>query len=142
MGSRRVVLDTCVIVAALRSRLGASFEILSRVGTGKFSICVSVPLVLEYEVAGKRSARAAGLKHKDIAVVVDYLCSVAELREIHYLWRPVLRDASDDMVLELAVESHADSIVTFNTRDFIGCENFGVAVMTPQTFLSELRTDA
>ncbi len=136
----RVVLDTCVLVSALRSRAGASFEVLSRVGAAQFTICLSIPLVLEYESAGKRSARAAGLRHEDIAVVIDYLCSVAEHREIHYLWRPTLKDASDDMVLELAVESQADSIVTHNVRDFVGSESFGVSVITPQEFLHALRS--
>ena len=103
MSLPRVVLDTCVLVSALRSRAGASFEVLSRVGAAQFTICLSIPLVLEYESAGKRSARAAGLRHEDIAVVIDYLCSVAEHREIHYLWRPTLKDASDDMVLELSL---------------------------------------
>ena len=137
----RIVLDTCVIVSALRSRRGASFELLSRVGKGQFTICLSVPLALEYEAAGKRSARAASLRHEDIVGVVDYLCSVATRREIHYLWRPTLKDANDDMVLELAVEAEANSIVTHNVRDFAGSEKYRVAVVTPQEFLRSLRSN-
>lgn len=137
----RVVLDTCVIVSALRSRRGASFEILSRVDKGQFTICLSVPLALEYEAAGKRSARAALLRHEDVINVVDYLCSVADRREIHYLWRPTLKDANDDMVLELAVEAEANLIVTHNVRDFAGSEKYRVAAATPQEFLSQLRSD-
>ena len=133
-----VVIDTNVIVAALRSRRGASFKLLERLGSGEFKICLSVPLVLEYEDAGKRSAREAGLTTDDVDDVVDYLCSVADLREIHFLWRPFLRDPYDDHLLELAVESGSRWIVTFNIRDFVGSERFGVVALTPQQFLAKL----
>lgn len=135
---RQVVLDTSVLVAALRSQRGASYEVLSRVGSAEFELNVSVPLVLEYEAAAKAQARELGLTHADIDDVVDYLCSVAHPRQIFYLWRPVLRDPKDDMVLELAVEAGCDAIITHNLRDFVGAERFGITVLTPGAFLQQL----
>src|SRR5882672_5581570 len=98
-----VVLDTCILIAGLRSDQGASFEILERLGGSDFAISVSVPLVLEYEAVAKRQARELGLTFADVDVVLDYLCQVAEHRSIFYLWRPFLPDPRDDLVLELAV---------------------------------------
>ena len=97
------MLDTNVFISALRSRKGASFKVLSLVGTGSFQISVSVPLVLEYESAAKRMSRIIGLAHSDIDDIIDYICHVARRQDIFYLWRPFLRDPMDDMVLELAV---------------------------------------
>jgi len=97
-----------------------------------------VPLVLEYESATKRISRSIALRHSDIDDVLDYLCSVAEHRKIHFLWRPFLRDTSDDMVLELAVESESDYIVTHNIGDFAGIKRFGLQAITPREFLREI----
>jgi len=77
-----------------------------------------------------------GLSYGDIDDVVDYLCAVGHHRRIHFLWRPVLRDAQDDMVLELAVEAASDCIVTHNIRDFEGAARFGVRVLSPSAFLN------
>lgn len=136
----KVVLDSNVLVAALRSHAGASFALLQQVGPeAPFRIVLSVPLVLEYEsVLGRRTALEPG----DIERVVDYLCSVGDLREIHFLWRPFLKDPADEMVLEVAVEAGAEVIVTHNGRDFRGVEEaFGVRVLQPREFLQELRGD-
>jgi len=86
----------------------------------------------------KRQASVLGLSHSDIDDLLDYLCSVANLREIFFLWRPFLRDPRDDMVLELAVESECDAILTYNQRDFAGIEAFGIRVITPREFLKEI----
>ena len=134
----RIVLDTNVLVSALRSRKGASFKIISLIGKNLFQLSISVPLVLEYEAAAKRISELVGLRYSDIDDIVDYICKVAEHREIYYLWRPFLKDPKDDMVLELAVESEADYIVTYNLRDFAGTERFGIRAVTPGRFLREI----
>ena len=134
----RIVLDTNVFISALRSRKGASFKVLSLVGTGFFQISVSVPLVLEYESAAKRMSRTIGLSHGDIDNIIDYLCDVAKRQDIFYLWRPLLRDPMDDMVLELAVASNSGFIVTHNIRDFTGIEQFRIQAIAPQQFLKEI----
>jgi putative PIN family toxin of toxin-antitoxin system len=131
----RVVLDTNVLVSALRSRAGASFRLLSLIDSGKYVPCVSVPLVLEYEAATKRYAKSWGLTHSDIDDVLDYICSVAEHHKVYYLWRPLLKDPKDDMVLELAVSSKAEAIVTYNRNDFRGAERFGIRIISAREML-------
>ncbi|MEK7798261.1 MAG: putative toxin-antitoxin system toxin component, PIN family [Acidobacteriota bacterium] len=133
--SRRIVIDTNVLLAALRSRRGASFTLLSLVGGRRFEVNVSVPLVPEYEDAAKRMSREIGLSHADIDDVLDYVCRVSRHRKIFFLWRPFLSDPKDDHILELAVESDCDFIVTHNVRDFRGADRFGLRAVTPHEFL-------
>jgi putative PIN family toxin of toxin-antitoxin system len=135
----RVVLDTNVLVAAMRSRRGASFELLSRVSRGEFELAISVSLVLEYESVLLRHTTASEFNAQDMRDLIDYLCDVAAWQEIFFLWRPHLKDANDDLVLELAVAASCARIVTHNVRDFRGTEQFGVRVVTPAEFLQELR---
>ncbi len=130
-----IVLDTNVIVSALRSQRGASYKLLMEIGSDTFDINVSVPLVLEYEDATKRLIGTMRLKKKDIDDILDYICMVAKRWEIFYLWRPYLKDPKDDMVLELAVTSNSDFIVTYNKKDFQNIRPFGLRVVTPKEFL-------
>lgn len=135
-----MILDTNVLVAAIRSRNGASFEVLSRVGAGEFEIAVSVPLVLEYEDALLRQlGTVTTLSEEDVVAIVDYVTSVAIHQQIFFLWRPLLRDPGDDMVLELAVAAECDAVVTHNIRDFSAAARFGVDVLSPYAFLQRLR---
>jgi putative PIN family toxin of toxin-antitoxin system len=131
----QIVIDTNVFVAALRSQRGASYKLLMLLGTGKFETNVSVPLVLEYEDVAKRLLKEIQLSESDIDDIIDYICEVANLRKVFYLWRPILKDPKDDMVLELAVAASCDFIVTFNQRDFQGAEKFGLQVIAPKEFL-------
>lgn len=131
----QIVLDTNVLLSALRSQFGASFRLLSLIGDSRFQTNLSVALVLEYEDVCKRPEMNLRLTPGEIDDVLDFLCRTANLREIFYLWRPTLPDPKDDFVLELAVESDCDYIVTFNTKDFAGAENFGIKAVTPKEFL-------
>jgi|SRR5215212_5993515 len=135
----RVVLDTNVLVAAIRSRRGASFELISRLGTSIFDIAISVPLVLEYEAALLRHLTTSPLDDKDVRDLIDYICDIAVQQEVFFLWRPTLRDPNDDHVLELAVAAACETIVTHNVRDFRGSEKFGLQVFTPAQFLEQIR---
>lgn len=134
----RVVLDTNVLASALRSNRGASFRLLSEIDSGRFEICVSVPLVLEYEAVLFRQARSLGLSRRDASDVLDYICSVARRQSIFFLWRPQLRDPGDDMVLEAAVAAGCRYIVTFNKRDFESSRPFPIRAVTPQEFLQTI----
>jgi predicted nucleic acid-binding protein len=136
----RVVFDTNVLVAALRSRRGASFGLFDRLGTPEagYELQVSVPLVFEYEDVLRRQASELGLNAADVDDVLDFVCAAARHRRIFFLWRPALRDPGDDMVLELAVEAGVDYLVTFNARDFAGAERFGVRVIAPGELLRHL----
>jgi putative PIN family toxin of toxin-antitoxin system len=133
-----VVLDTNVLVAGLRSRRGASARLLAMVGTGRFNINLSVPLVLEYEGVLLRPHIGVPLDREAIADVLDYHCAVARQHSIFFLWRPFLRDPKDDMVLELAVKAECDFIVTFNEKDFTGIEQFGLEALAPADFLKRI----
>jgi putative PIN family toxin of toxin-antitoxin system len=135
----RIVIDTNVLVSAMRSRRGASFCLVSLIGTvDSFEVCLSVPLVLEYEEVLKRQAKQLGITHQDVEDVLDYLCSAARLHEVFYLWRPVLRDPKDDFVLEVAAGAGCEAIITFNRRDFEGALSFGVRVEGPKEFLRRI----
>ena len=114
---------------------GASFALLERLDAGDFEISVSVPLILEHEAVAQRLARELGVTHADVAVVLDFLCTVAHHRQIFFLWRPFLRDPNDDMVLEVAVEAQCSDIVTFNLRDFVASSNLASGRSRPDNFL-------
>lgn len=129
------MLDTNELVSAIRSRRGASYQVLSSVDDGRFEVVVSVPLVLEYEYAMMKASRAVRLPKSVVTDILDYLCSVGIRQEIFFLWRPYLRDARDDMVLELAVAASCRAIVTHNTKDFEGSDTFGIHICTPGEFL-------
>lgn len=133
------ILDTNVLVAALRSPAGLSAELLRRTLLGHMSVACSVPLFMEYEAVLLRPEQlaAAGLSATAVTNVLDVLAGVVRPVDIHYLWRPQLRDANDDMVLELAVNAQRlgqpAGIVTFNQRDFLPqAERFGIAVLSPR----------
>ena len=133
----KIVIDTNVLVSALRSRRGASFKLVSVLPSDQFSIAISVPLVLEYEDALKRLESSA-ITSQDIGNFVDFLCKIGHHQEIFFLWRPFLPNPSDDHVLEVAVAAGCDAIVTYNKRDFKGIERFGLRVLDPREFLSEI----
>lgn len=134
----QIVIDTNVFYGALLSPLGASYLLLSLCGQGYFDIHVSVPLVLEYEGTAKLQLPSLPITARDIDVLIDYICSIATPHEIFFLWRPFLSDPKDEMVLELAVTAKCDAIVTFNKRDFRGCEKFGIRLLTPVELLREI----
>ena len=136
----RVVLDTNVLVAAGRSRNGASFALLQALRNSRFHMLASVPLFLEYEAVLKRPEQlAAG--HRSEAMVDAFLDGLAlriETVHLFYLWRPQLRDPADEMVLETALNGRADALVSFNVGDFFGAQRFALPVITPASFLRQL----
>lgn len=138
MNRYRIIIDTNVLVAALRSRRGASHKLLMLLGSEKFAISVSVSLVLEYEDAAKRLIGSTEWSERGIDDILDYICAVADHQPVYYLWRPFLKDAGDDMVLEAAVAAGCDFIVTYNKADFQLAERFGLRVVTAKEFLEEM----
>lgn len=141
-GDMSLVLDTDVMVAALRSPAGASSELLRQVLVGERVAMASVPLFVEYEAVMSRPEhlKAAGAALEDVRNLLDVLAGVIEPVEIRYLWRPQLSDADDDMVLECAANGGARHLVTFNVADFRGpAERFGVRPLTPGQLLKEIK---
>ena len=135
----RVVIDTNVLVAALRSRLGASFALLKLVGTDRFEHALTVPLVMEYEDVLLRPDMVP-LPTAAAQSVIDYLCATGTQQDVHFLWRPLLPDPKDDMVLEAAAGAGCRHIVTFNTRDFAAASSLGIAAIKPGDFLTLLES--
>ena len=138
MTKPQVVLDTNVLVSGLRSRKGASYLILDLVGRGLFDLHLSVPLVFEYEDVLTREVVGRFVPSSTVQAILDFHCAVARQHRIHFLWRPMLRDPGDDMLLELAVAAQVDLVVTHNLRDFVGVERFGIRALSPRSFLAEI----
>jgi putative PIN family toxin of toxin-antitoxin system len=139
-GDMPSVLDTDVMVAALRSPHGASAELLRQVLVGERQIMASVPLFVEYEAVMTRPEhlQAAGATVEDVRNLLDVLAGLVRPVEIHFLWRPQLTDADDDMVLECAANGGAHHLVTFNVEDFAGvAERFGIRPLMPGQMLKE-----
>jgi putative PIN family toxin of toxin-antitoxin system len=136
------VLDTSVMVAALRSSRGASRQLLLSALTRRFELLLSVPLLLEYGAVLTRTDQlsAFGISKRDVERVLDDVTSIGRPVRLSYRWRPQLPDAKDDMVLETAVNGNADAVVTFNRSDFEALsERFDCRVVLPREALLELR---
>ena len=133
-----IVLDTNVIIAALRSKKGASFKLVSLLEYNKFILNISVPLILEYESIVVRELNHLKINKKDLDIFLDYICTIGKKYDIYYLWRPFLKDPKDDFILELAYTSDSDFIITFNKKDFRGAQEFGIKTLSPQEFLDLL----
>lgn len=137
----RVVFDTNVLVAAARSRQGASFALVDLIPTAEFQLCLSVGLYLEWQaVLTRKEHLPPGQTESDALGLLRYLASQAHLKEVHFLWRPFLPDPNDDMILELAFAAGCRYIVTHNVKDFHGSEELGVTAITPRDFLQLIRS--
>jgi putative PIN family toxin of toxin-antitoxin system len=129
----RVVIDTNVLVAAMRSKNGASNALIFKIGLGYFEIALSVPLMFEYEDVLSRPE--LGFEQHKIDAVLNFIAANSHHQKIHYLWRPHLNDPKDDMVLELALNANCNTIVTFNQKDFRTSNQLGVQTIFPKDFL-------
>ena len=137
----RVVLDTSVLVAGLRSQLGASNRVLFAVAERRCVPLVTTAIFLEYESVLLRAEQqlAAGMNSVDVEGFLAAFASAAEPVELNFLWRPQLRDPADEMILEAAVNGRAAAVVTHNVDDFRpATTQFGVRTLTPAEFLKEL----
>ena len=135
MPTHQIVVDTNVFVTTLRSQFGASYKLMSLIDEEIFKLNLSVPLALEYEEVAKRMMGEIALTEKEIDDLLDFVISRSNHWHIFYLWRPQLKDPSDDMVLELAVTAGCQYILTYNLNDFKGSEKFGIEAITPKAFL-------
>ena len=136
----KIVLDTNVLISALRSRRGASYAVLQRIGEA-WEPLISVPLILEYEAVGKREAERLGIPISTVDAIVSAFCFAGRETNVHFRVRPFLADPGDEFLLELAVAGAADAIVTHNVRHFAGVEQFGVRVLTPREFLRKIEEE-
>jgi putative PIN family toxin of toxin-antitoxin system len=136
----RCVLDTNILVSAMRSRVGASSAIIRRLALGEFQSAISTALTMEYADVLSRPGMVPGYSTDEIDRFIDSICSVSLEARIYFRWRPFLPDPKDDLVFECAMASSATHIVTHNLKDFRGLDPFGVSVVTPSEFLRILGT--
>ncbi|HEY2485947.1 MAG TPA: putative toxin-antitoxin system toxin component, PIN family [Candidatus Binataceae bacterium] len=137
-----MVLDTDVIVAAMRSPTGASAEILRFIRRDRATLLLSVALALEYEAVCFQAEHrlASGLSEEEVDIFLTAVIAMAEPVATHFLWRPQLRDAGDEMVLEAAVNGRADALVTFNVRDFgTAPARFGIQLLQPREAIMRVK---
>ncbi|MBV9703947.1 MAG: putative toxin-antitoxin system toxin component, PIN family [Methylobacteriaceae bacterium] len=138
----RVVLDTSVVVAALRGRTGAANGVLRLVGQGQIVPLVTPPLLLEYEDVLKRAEQrlAHGLTFSQIDLFLAAFASASEPVDVAFRWRPQLSNADDEMIFEAAANGRADALVTYNVRDFAAAAGkFGLRVLKPGELLRQIR---
>ena len=136
------MLDTDVVVAAMRSPRGASAELIRRIDSGKAVMLLTVALALEYEAmcALAEHRLSAGLSASEVDVYVNGLIGMAEPVKAFFRWRPQLRDPGDELVLEAAANGQADAIVTFNESHLREArKNFGIEVMRPAEALRRIQ---
>lgn len=137
----RVVLDTDVLVAGMRSKDGASHALLRLVGRGRFDLLASVTLFMEYEAVLTRSEhlQAGAMKREEVVAFLDHLAGHVTPVDLHYLWRPQLDDIGDEMVLETAINGQANVLATFNVGHFKPAARFGIEVLPPRDLLRRVR---
>ncbi|MCY3840666.1 MAG: putative toxin-antitoxin system toxin component, PIN family [Gammaproteobacteria bacterium] len=138
----RVVLDTNVIVAGIRSPTGASAALVEAALQCEFVVVLSVAPASVYEAAccAPDQRIESGLSEAEVGVVITALCNVAEPVAPRFLWRPQLRDPADEMVLETAINGRANIIATFNRRDFGEAPlRFGIELLSPRDALRRIR---
>lgn len=138
----RVVLDTSVVVAGLRSQRGAANALLRLVASGRLRILASPPLFLEYEEVLKRPEHRLthGLALTEIDALLAEMAALIEPVEIHFQWRPQGCDPSDEMVLETAVNGRADALVTYNSAHFeAAIGRFNIAILSPAELLRRMK---
>jgi len=134
----RIILDTNVLYSGLYSSKGASFKVLRAITDGKLRGVLSTALLFEYEDVLKRNQEILNLSNQDIEKILDNLCLLSDHQKIYFLWRPRLPDPKDDHLLELAVASGVNLVVTHNTSDFKGSDKFGVRPITPKELLEDI----
>ena len=141
LASVRIVLATSVLVAAIRSRNGASFQLLSMLPSRAFEIALTVALYTEWHAVLTRTEHLPpGASAEMLICFTRYLASIAHLQDVHFLCRPFLRDPDGDMVMECAASSGSRFIVTHNVKDFRRAAELKVAAITPADFLRKLRS--
>ncbi len=132
-----VTIDTNVVISALKSKKGASYKLMMLLTEDLFIPNISVPLFIEYKSVAKREGLVGNLAPQEVDAILDYYLSKSKIHKIYYLWRPLLKDPKDDLVLEVAVTSESRYIITFNKKDFKGCEKFGISAVTPYEYMTE-----
>lgn len=138
-----VTLDTNILYQALKSKSGASYFILQQVRDGRIQVALSVPVFHEYQdvLTRNKSLEDFGLHLNDVERFLRFVAYISKTYEIFFLLRPNLKDEKDNMLVELAVTSQSDYLITSNVRDFENAQlKFEqLKIITPSEFVKKWR---
>jgi putative PIN family toxin of toxin-antitoxin system len=137
----RIVLDTSVLISALRSEKGASAEVIRRATLGEMTILMDSKLAYEYRDVAFRTQKlhGSGKSREQTAAILDLIEAQAEAVNIYFTPRPLSPDPNDDMVLDVAINGNASAIVTFNSKHFReAAARYNIGVLTPAELLAEI----
>ncbi len=135
MRTYRIILDTNVVLAAMRSRTGASHRLLMMIGDSRWRSVVTPALMYEYEEVARRPGNTPGLQAGDVSAILDLLYQRSDRQFVYFGWRPISPDPGDDLVIEAALAGRCEIVVSFNERHLREAGNFGVRVLRPADFL-------
>ena len=140
-----LTLDTNILYQALMSKTGASYFILQQVRNRKIQIALSVPVFFEYQdvLTRDKSLKDFELKLNDVESFLRFIAYIGKTFEIYFLLRPNLKDEKDNKIVELAVTSQSNYLITSNIRDFKNAElKFDeLKVITPSEFVKMWRNE-
>ena len=131
----RVILDTNVILAAMRSKTGASHRLLRTIGHARWQCVVTPALMYEYEDVARRPGNAPDLSPQEITYILDLIYQQSHRQLVWFSWRPLSSDPGDDAILEAAIAGGSDYVVSFNERHLRAAKEFGIEVLTPADLL-------
>ncbi len=138
----RVVFDTSSLITALRSGKGAAAEVLRLILLEKVVILMDHKIASEYRDVALRPEHLAVARRssESVLALIENLEGLAEPVQIHSKIRPLSSDPNDDMVLDVAMNGHADAVVTQNAKHFTTvARRYGIAVLSPVDLLITLR---
>ena len=131
----RVILDTNVILAAMRSQTGASHRLLLTIGDPRWQSVITPALMYEYEDVARRPGYVPGLSAQDITNILDLIYQQSHRQMVWFSWRPLSSDPDDDAILEAAIAGGCDFVLSFNERHLRVAREFGIEVIKPADLL-------
>jgi putative PIN family toxin of toxin-antitoxin system len=134
----QIVIDTNVLLTGLKSKKGASYLLLTLLNSNFFELNISTTLIFEYEYVLKRESQNLGLTSEDIDNIINGICHLANHQKVYYLWRPLSKDPNDDFIIDLAIKSQADFIISYNQKDLKTLIKFNISILNPKQFLQIL----
>ncbi|HZM03459.1 MAG TPA: PIN domain-containing protein [Candidatus Saccharimonadales bacterium] len=131
----RVILDTNVVLAALRSQTGASHRLLLTIGHSRWQSVITPALMYEYEDVARRPGNGLAMSSQDITNILDLIYQQSHRQLVWFSWRPVSPDPGDDAILEAAIAGGCDFVVSFNERHLRVARQFGIEILRPADLL-------
>lgn len=138
-----VVIDTNVFVGALGRGDGVNRKILKMCFLDQLSPVMGDALYFEYEslVGREQIYINSSLSASERSAFLDDFCSICRWVEVHYRWRPNLKDEGDNHIVELAIAAGAGAIITWNKKDYRNSDLIlpDLSILTPPEYLKGYR---